>query len=148
MAVLETAITFEEMELAGKKFYNTEVIDKNIRSNLLSAISGLASEAFDDEISSFSLGEHTIILLYHTLAEPNNPGNEVPLKMFCIVEKETNEDAIRDCMETSLTQFKNRFSVNDIFSKKMKKFKKFPDRLENIFKDLRLKPEDRFKSIF
>jgi hypothetical protein len=149
MAILETAISFQGDPLIERTFYSTDdVLDKNIRNALLQAITGLAQEAFNDAIQSFTLGDYSIVLFSHEVAEPINPINKHPLMMYCIVEKNTDEKAIKQCMQDALVQFLNRYSLNDIFEKKTKKFKDFPDRLSKIFKDLILKSEDRFKSLF
>ncbi len=149
MTVLETAITFQGETLVEREFYDADdVLDHDIRNSLLSAISGLADEAFGDEIQNFTLGEHSIILISTDVAEPINPDNKVPLQMYAIVEKDTDEHVVKKCMNESLQQFLNRFSLNHIFQKKTRKFKKFPKRLDDIFQDLRLRTEDRFKSLF
>ena len=149
MAILETTISFQGDPLIERAFYSTDdVLDKNIRNALLQAITGLAQEAFNDAIQSFTLGDYSIVLISHEISEPINPTNKVPLMMYCIVEKNTDEKAIKQCMQDAVTQFLNRYSLNDIFEKKTKKFKDFPDRLSKIFKDLILKSEDRVKSLF
>jgi hypothetical protein len=148
MAILETSVILMGDPLYEKQYYNTDaVLEKTIRNSLLQAIDGLAKEAFDDEIQSFSLGEYSIVLIAHELKEPNTDA-KANLQMYCIIEKDTDEKAIKESMHEAMNQFLNRFSINDIFSKKKKKFKKFPTRLDNIFKDLILKSEDRFKSLF
>lgn len=149
MAILETAITLQGDPLVEKAFYSTaDVLDKNIRNALLQAITGLAQEAFNDAIQSFSLGEYSIVLIMHDITQPGNPTNKLPIMMYCIVEKNTDEKAIKQCMKDTIDQFLDRYSLNDIFDKKLKKFKDFSDRLSKIFKDLILKSEDRFKSLF
>ncbi len=77
-----------------------------------------------------------------------NPSHVEALQMYCIIEKGTDERAIKSSMADAINQFLNRYSRNDIFDKKIRKFRKFTDRMENIFKDLILKSEDRFKSLF
>src|SRR6056297_3659244 len=146
MTVLETAITFQGKTLVEREFYDADdVLDHNIRNSLLQAISGLADEAFGDEIQNFTLGEHSIILITREIEEPINPDNKQNLQMYAIVEKDTDEKTVKKCMEDAMNQFLNRFSVNYIFQKKTRKFRKFPKRLDKIFQDLRLRTEDRFK---
>ena len=149
MTVLETSIIFKGESLVKRVFYDaTDVLDPNIRNSLIQAITGLADEAFDDSIESFTLGEHAIIMLTRELEEPANPGKQHPLQIYAIVEKDTDESTVKRCLNEALDQFLNRFSLNHIFQLKIKKFKKFPERLDNIFQDLRWRTEDRFKSIF
>ncbi len=149
MAILETSILFQGTTLLEKQFYSTEdVLDKKIRNSLLQAIAGLAKEAFGDTIQSFSLGSYSIVLYSHEIQEPMNPSHVETLQMYCIIEKGTDEKAIKNAMADAINQFLNTYSRNAIFDKKIRKFRDFPDRLENIFKDLILKSEDRFKSLF
>ena len=149
MAVLEAAITFQGDTLVQRVFYDAkDVLDPSIRNSLLQAISGLASEAFNDELRAFTLGEHAITMVKEEIAEPNDPNKKYPLYMYAIIEKDTDIDTVRECMKDALQQFLNRFSVNHIIQKKIKKFAKFASRLDDIFQDLRLKTEDRFKSLF
>jgi len=67
---------FKGTNLIEKQFYSTDdFIDRNIRNSLLQAISGLAANAFNDEIRSFSLGEYSIILMTQVLSDPNQINN-------------------------------------------------------------------------
>ena len=54
----------------------------------------------------------------------------------------------KKCMKKAIEQFKNRYSVNDILTREPKYFNKFTKRFDKFFKDLALKSEDRFGSIF
>ncbi|MFX0077433.1 MAG: hypothetical protein ACFE96_18475, partial [Candidatus Hermodarchaeota archaeon] len=65
-----------------------------------------------------------------------------------ITEKETESAVVKKHLSEINSHFLNRYSLNDIFSKKEKFFKKFEDRIDQIIGDLKLKTEDRFRSIF
>ncbi|MFW9972089.1 MAG: hypothetical protein ACFFDF_18005, partial [Candidatus Odinarchaeota archaeon] len=64
------------------------------------------------------------------------------------IEKETDHSFVKTHLKEVISQFLNRYPVNDIFSKKPKYFKDFTTRIDEILGDLRFKIEDRIKSIF
>ncbi|WP_457558008.1 hypothetical protein [Candidatus Harpocratesius sp.] len=161
MAILELAISYQGEPLLEKQFYSTSnVLDKNIRNSLLQTISGVVTEAFGEEIQSFSLGKYTITVITHNIADSTDvetnskPNSNVdhsslePLLMYCIVDQNSDDKTVLKTMREALFQFSNRYSIYDITHKKIKKFKKFDKRLDKIFGDLILKSEDRFKSLF
>lgn len=74
--------------------------------------------------------------------------NNQPILAYAIIEKETDSDVVKKLLYEILQNFLNRFSLNDIFSKRDKYFKNFYKRIDNILGDLKLKTEDRFKSLF
>lgn len=159
MAILELAILYEHQPLLEKQFYSTSnVLDKNIRNSLLQTISGVVTEAFGEEIQSFSLGKFTITVITHSLDQEggalsnsnksSGSSHLEPLMMYCIVDQNSDDKIVLKTMKEAMNQFCNRFSVFDIQEKKIKKFKKFDKRLDKIFGDLILKSEDRFKSLF
>jgi hypothetical protein len=156
MAILELSILNDNIILLEKQFYQADnILDKNIRNGLLQAISNLVDEAFGEQVQSFSLGEYSIVLVSSDIgvavSEDEDDEETIPKKkllMYCIVNRNTDEKIIIKSMNEALFQFTNRYSINDIFQKKVKKFKKFEKRLDKIFGDLILKSEDRFKSLF
>ncbi len=155
MAILEVAILFNMETMLESQFYETEdVLDRRIRNSLLQAISDLASEAFGEEMQSFSLGDYSIVFISHQLGalkaedDIENTVQEEKITMYCIVNKNTDEKIVIKSMNDALFQFTNRYSMNDLYNRKLKKFRKFEKRLEKIFGDLILKSEDRFKSLF
>ena len=71
--------------------------------------------------------------------------------MYCIVQKGMSEIVVKENMDIILDQFLNRYSKFELFNldkKIIKKMEKFAPRIDDQFKDLALKPEDRFKKIF
>jgi hypothetical protein len=67
---------------------------------------------------------------------------------FAITEKKTESGIVKKQLKAVNSHFLNRYSLNDIFSKKDKFFKTFEGRIDEIIGDLKLKTEDRFRSIF
>jgi hypothetical protein len=65
-----------------------------------------------------------------------------------IIEKDTDAELVKKLLKKINEYFLNRFSTHDIFSKKPKYFRKFDERVNEILGDIRMKTEDRFKSIF
>ena len=74
--------------------------------------------------------------------------NKEPLLNYAIVEKETETQVVKEHLKEITSHFLNRYSFNDIFSKNKKYFHKFESRIDEVLGDLRLKTEDRFRSIF
>ena len=74
--------------------------------------------------------------------------NTQPLLAYAIIEKETESDIVKKLLKEITQNFSNRYSVIDIFEKKSKFFKKFEIRVGEILGDLKMKTEDRFKSLF
>ncbi|MBD3354130.1 MAG: hypothetical protein GF364_21795 [Candidatus Lokiarchaeota archaeon] len=151
MAIYETGLLLDGKILLEKKYYDSSnQLDKTLRAGLLSAVDGFAKEAFDTELDSFTLSSYTLVAVSRPIEEPGEGGKKKPhtLMMFCIIEKDTDEKAVKSCMIDAVNQFTNRYSVNDILTKNTKHFKKFNKRFDKIFKDLSLKSEDRFSAIF
>ena len=153
MAIFECGLLLNGEILMEKKFYDSSnALDNQLRAGLLSAIDGFAKEAFNTELDSFTLSSYTLVAISEQINEPPNKneeiGNKHSLMMFSIIEKDTNEKAVKKCMNETIQQFLNRYSVVDIATKSPKHFKKFAKRFDVIFKDLILKSEDRFGSMF
>ncbi|MHA1730006.1 MAG: hypothetical protein ACTSWY_14950 [Promethearchaeota archaeon] len=155
MAIFETGIIINGNILVEKKYYDSaNALDHQMRAGLLAAVDGFAKEAFNTELDSFTLSSYTLVALSEQISVPTTEYNKTPeqkkytLLMFAIIEKDTNEKAVKNCMRQTLEQFKNRYSINDIITKEPKYFKKFAKRFDKVFKDLTLKSEDRFGSMF
>ena len=149
MAILETGILFDNEVLVETKYYDSgNMIDKNIRNSLLQALTGFAKDAFQDEVQSFTIGDYKILNVGRDVQNPSDNSQHDRLVMFAIIEKNMDEKVVKSSLNEAVTQFLNRYSLNDIYKKQAKKFRDFPERLQKIFKDLILKSEDRFKSLF
>jgi hypothetical protein len=150
MAIIEVGILFEGTLLIEVEYYTSNyVFDKGIRHNLLQGLDGVLKETFGDDIQSFSIGNYAIIVVRRLIGEIDNENKKAALMMYTIVDKGTEEKVVKQAMETALDHFLNRYSMVDIWNKNIKKFSKdFPDRMKKIFRDLILKSEDRFKSLF
>ena len=149
MAILEVGLSFMQDVLLESQYYSANHrIDKNVRMNLLHGLDSMTSAGFGEELSGFTLGEYSILMSKKSITEPNHPEHSENLILYAIVDRETNEAVVKQNMAIALENFLNLYSLNDIFQKKTKKFKDFDERLRKIFKDLILKNEDRFKSLF
>ncbi len=80
------------------------------------------------------------------------PGQEdiktQPLLSFAIIEKGTDHTFVKQHLKEIISQFLNRYPLNVIYKKKSKYFKDFSYRIDEILGDLRLKIEDRIRSVF
>ena len=151
MAILEVGINFGMKNLVEIKYYSSSdnVLDPNLRAGFLQALEAFTSEVFGDDISIISLASFKLVCSCEMITLPGNElENKQPLISFAIIEKGTEPTIVKEYLNEILSHFLNRFSLNDIFSKKPKYFKKFENRINEILGDLKLKTEDRFRSIF
>ena len=151
MAILEVGINFGMKSLIEIRYYSSSdnVLDPNLRAGFLQALESFTSEVFGDDISIISLASFKLVCSCEMLTLPGDElENKQPLLSFAIVEKGTDTAIVKQYLVEILSHFLNRFSLNDIFSKKTKYFKKFENRINGILGDLKLKTEDRFRSLF
>lgn len=150
MAILEVGINLGIRNLIEIKYYSSSdnLLDPNLRAGFLSALESFTNEVFGDDINVVSLASFKLVCYCDLVALPNNPSNSQPLLSYAIIEKETDAEIVKKLLSQLNSHFLNRYSLNDIFSKKDKYFKTFADRINAILGDLRLKTEDRFRSIF
>ncbi len=151
MAILEVGINLGMKSLLEIKYYTSSdnILDPNLRAGFLSALESFTSEVFGDDINVISLASFKLVCYCEMIELPGKEvENKQPLLSFAIVEKRTEVSVVKQQLSEILTYFLNRYSLNDIFSKKPKYFKNFDARINEILGDLRLKTEDRFRSIF
>ncbi|MFX1572056.1 MAG: hypothetical protein ACFFB0_04865 [Promethearchaeota archaeon] len=151
MAILEVGINLGMKNLLDIKYYTSSdnILDPNLRAGFLSALESFTSEVFGDDINVISLASFKLVCYCEMIELPSKEvENKQPLLSFAIVEKGTEVSVVKQQLNEILTYFLNRYSLNDIFSKKPKYFKNFDARINEILGDLRLKTEDRFRSIF
>ncbi len=150
MAILEVGINLGVRNLIEIKYYSSSdnLLDPNLRAGFLSALESFTNEVFGDDINVVSLASFKLVCYCDLVALPNDPSNSQPLLSYAIIEKETDAEIVKKLLSQLNSHFLNRYSLNDIFSKKDKYFKIFADRINAILGDLRLKTEDRFRSIF
>ena len=151
MAILELGINLGIRNILNIRYYDSDTgvgLDPELRAGFLSALESFTTEVFGDDINVISLASFKLVCFCELISLPNDETNKQPLISFAITEKETDSDIIKKHLEKITSHFLNRYSLNDIFSKKEKFFRKFEDRIDNIIGDLKLKTEDRFRSIF
>jgi len=150
MAILEVGINLGVRNLIEIKYYSSSdnLLDPNLRAGFLSALESFTNEVFGDDINVVSLASFKLVCYCDLIALPNDPSNSQPLLSYAIIEKETDAEIVKKLLSQLNSHFLNRYSLNDIFSRKDKYFKTFADRINAILGDLRLKTEDRFRSIF
>jgi hypothetical protein len=150
MAVLEIGISLGIKNLVEIKYYkSSQELDPNLRAGFLSALESFTSEVFSDHIDVVSLASYKLVCDCEMITLPGeDKNNKQPLLAYAIIEKETDSEVVKKLLNEIIQSFLNRFSINDIFSKKGKYFNDFQDRIDKILGDLKLKTEDRFKSLF
>ena len=151
MAILECGINIGMKNLIEIKYYSSSnnVLDPDLRAGFLTALESFTSEVFGDDISIISLASFKLVCSCEMIQLPGNEKeNNQPLIAYAIIEKGTDTAIIKQYMGEIISHFLNRFSLNDVFSKKPKYFQKFKPRINEILGDLKLKTEDRFRSIF
>ena len=151
MAILELGINLGTRNIITRRYYQSGTgvgLDPELRAGFLSALESFTSEVFGDDINVISLASFKLVCYCDLIALPNDPSNKQPLISFAIIEKETDADVVKRHLSEINFHFLNRYSLNDIFSKKEKFFVKFEERIDKILGDLKMKTEDRFRSIF
>jgi hypothetical protein len=151
MAILEVGINIGMKNLVEIKYYSSSdnVLDPNLRAGFLTALESFTSEVFGDDINVISLASFKLVCYCEMIQIPGNEEeNKQPLLSFAIIEKGTEVPVVKEQLNEIITYFLNRYSLNDIFSKKPKYFNDFESRINEILGDLKLKTEDRFRSIF
>lgn len=151
MAILELGINLGIRNLLNIKYYGSDTgvgLDPELRAGFLSALESFTSEVFGDDINVISLASFKLVCYCDLVSLPRDESNKQPLISFAITEKETDSAVVKKHLSEVNSHFLNRYSLIDIFSKKEKFFKKFEARIDGIIGDLKLKTEDRFRSIF
>ena len=151
MAILEVGVNLGTKNLIEIKYYSSSdnVLDADLRAGFLSALESFTTEVFGDNINVVSLASFKLVCYSEMIALPgDDPNNKQPILSYAIIEKETDAALIKQYLAEILSYFLNRYSLNDIFEKKYKYFKTFESRINEILGDLKLKTEDRFRSIF
>ena len=142
---------FKGNNLCEATFYSSkENLTDGERNFLSKTIGVLVKSDFGDKIHKFSMGKNKILMKLKNLEVTDEDTKEKtnnPIVIYCIAEKKAEEKHVNKCMDDSITQFLEQFSIKDITTKKPNKFKKFNGQLKKNFQDIALKPEDRFKSI-
>ncbi|MFX1553738.1 MAG: hypothetical protein ACFFBV_07400, partial [Promethearchaeota archaeon] len=151
MAILEVGINIGMRNLVEIKYYSSSdnILDPNLRAGFLTALESFTSEVFGDDINVISLASFKLVCYCEMISLPDdNVNNKQPLLSYAIIEKGTAASVVKEQLNQILSYFLNRYPLNDIFSKKSKYFKNFEIRINEILGDLRLKTEDRFRSLF
>ncbi len=151
MAILEVGVNLGTKNLIEIKYYSSSdnLLDADLRAGFLSALESFTTEVFGDNINVVSLASFKLVCYSEMIALPgDDPNNKQPLLSYAIIEKETDTTMVKQYLTEILSYFLNRYSLYDIFEKKYKYFKTFESRINEILGDLKLKTEDRFRSIF
>ncbi len=152
MAILELGINLGTRNLINRRYYHSDAgvgLDPELRAGFLSALESFTSEVFGDNINVVSLASFKLVCYCDLISLPSedHSNKQQPMLSYAIIEKETDAEIVKKHLREINNHFLNRYSLNDIFSKKSKFFKSFEERIDQIIGDLKLKTEDRFRSI-
>jgi len=150
MPIYEAGINLGNRNLIQNKYYSSpEQLDPNLRAGFLQALDGFSHEVMGDDIATISLASFKLVCVSIPLALPgvSTPEDTLPLISYAIIDKKLSVETVKEQLDLVSRRFTNRYSINDIFSKKPKYFRKFTFLFDEILGDLKLKEEDRFKSI-
>ncbi|TXT56250.1 MAG: hypothetical protein BAJALOKI1v1_1960007 [Promethearchaeota archaeon] len=153
IAILEAGVNLGGRSIFEIKFYTdtTNPLDSDLRAGFLTALESFTSEIFNDDINVVSLASFKMVCYTEivSLPLPEEKKNSQSLIFYAIIEKETDTEIVKKQLQKISSHFLNRFPLNDIFTKKKRYFnKKFSSRVDEVLGDLKLKTEDRFRSIF
>lgn len=151
MAVLEVGINLGKEPLIEIKYYSSsdDVITPGVRANFLTGIRDFIDEAFGDRISVISSSDFKLISYSKKVGVPGKDENETqPLLSFAIIEQDTDPSFVKKHLKEILSEFRNQYTPNEILTKKPSYFKKFEQKINEILGDLRLKIDDRLRTLF
>jgi hypothetical protein len=124
-------------------------LDPGIRANFLIGLESFLDEAFGDRISTISLSDFKFIVYFKKIQVPDKDTNDTELLVtFAIIEQETDPNFVKKHLKEILREFRNKYSLSDILSKSPIHFQNFKKRINEILGDLRLKIDDRLRSLF
>jgi hypothetical protein len=148
MAILEAGLIHEGITLVSQKYYRSDIeFDDRLRAGLLAAINSFATEAFRDNIESFTLSKYEIACVRRVIHLPNMQ-SESSILAYAIMDKDSNLKLIKGNLRKVMDAFMDRYTTSDIDSGDIGRFDSFTERMDGIFADLRLKADDRFNSLF
>ncbi len=151
MAILEIGINLGTRNIVEIQYYSSSdnILDPNLRAGFLSALESFSTEVFGDDINVVSLASYKLVCYCEMVNFPDGKENNTqPLLYYAIIEKNTDPDIVKEQLKEINEHFLNRYSINTIFTKKKRHFKEFYQRINEILGDLKLKTEDRFRSLF
>ena len=154
MAVLEVGINLGMKPLVAIKYYKSSenALDprmKWIRAQFLTGLESFIAEAFDDEINVVSLSDFKFICYSKKVQVPSEDKNETqPLLAYGIIEQDTDPSFVKKHLKKIIHEFRNQYALSDIFSKDSEYFHEFESRINEILGDLKLKIDDRLRSLF
>ena len=145
MVIYELGIIKAGVPLVSKLYYKEHSIpvDPVLRSGFLSALNSFASQAFADEIESFTMKNFRIVLLSREIIidKPTN------LISYCIGDKKLNLKLAKKALNRVLDEFLALYDIKNLPAN-LNEYNKFLQILDDIIGDFAKKPEDRLKSIF
>ena len=151
MAILEVGINLGMKPLVEIKYYSSSdnILDPRVRAHFLTGVENYLDEAFGDEINVISLSDFKFICYYKKLQIPGvDPKNTETLLSFAIIEQDTDPNFVKKHLKEIILEFRNQYALSEILSKDPAYFKEFEQHINQILGDLKLKINDRLRSLF
>ena len=151
MAILEVGINLGKKPLVEIKYYSSSdhILDPRIRAQFLTGVENFIDEAFGDEINVISLSDFKFICYFKKIQIlGKDTADTDPLSSFAIIEQDTDPTFVKKHLKKIIREFRNQYALGDILSKDHKYFQEFEPRINEILGDLKLKIDDRLRSLF
>ncbi|MFW9823313.1 MAG: hypothetical protein ACFFE4_10280 [Candidatus Thorarchaeota archaeon] len=151
MAILEFGINLGKNPLIEIKYYKSSdnILDPNLRAKFLTGIESFIDETFGDDINVISLSDYKLICYFKRIQVPSKDTYKTkPLFSFAIIEQDTDPDFVEKHLKEIIHEFRDKYPLDEIISKDPKHFQKFKDRINEILGDLKLKIDDRLRTLF
>ncbi|MFW9998363.1 MAG: hypothetical protein ACFFD4_40370 [Candidatus Odinarchaeota archaeon] len=146
MTVLEVGLLYGGLPVLQKDFHELvkgKDLDPVIRSGLLSAINTMASDFFGDSIEEYKMKGYTICL------KPVELQGKTTLNLYAIIDRTSKASDVHNALKrlaskapVALKGFSTMSTVNPRF------FKKFEKEIDEVMRDMKLKPEQRADKLF
>ncbi len=132
MAILEIGINLNSHGLIEVQYYPSlyehdgikiEELS-NLRTNLIMVLDQFSKSVLDGEINTISFQSYNLICHQQMIALPGDDmeKDKETLLLYAITEKTTDPILVTNLLIKIKEYFLNRYSLNDIFSKKKKDF--------------------------
>lgn len=144
MVIFELGIINSGVPLVSKQYYeeHSMPVDPVLRSGFLSALNSFATQAFSDEIESFSMKNFRIVLLSREIKNASEN-----IISYCIGDKKLNLKLAKQALTRILDEFIESYGQDKI-KRELSEYDRFLPIFDDILGDLAKKPEDRLRSIF
>ena len=158
MQIFEIGVILNGLSILNKQYESNLQTDKDLRDSLLDAILKMAEYVLSQKVQSFNFGKFKLIILSRKLGEKNqiltgiNPRSlkiKADLTIYGIGDLELKSDFIYKQLEEIGENFLRSFpNISDKPVGDLLPYKSFLPIFDEILKDLKESPEERFSGLF